>query len=168
MLLCLAIIVPLATKYPIGHNDGPLNPQLTSGWIVTIILFFVIGLGVKLEYLKRACLFWQMNALCHFIIFVYFPLIGFGIYQISLIFPTGTVSNEMNALLKGIIILCTLPATAASAVVFTANANGNEAAAAINCTMSNVLGIFISPILILIFTGATTTIDAGDIFFKLS
>ncbi len=30
---------------------------------------------------------------------------------------TGIISLEMNALLEGIVILCTLPATAASAVV---------------------------------------------------
>jgi len=101
-------------------------------------------------------------------IFIYFPLIGFAIKQISILLPNHIVSESMTTLLDGVIILCCLPATAASAVVFTSNANGNEAASAINCTLSNLIGIFITPALILMLAGNTGKIDAADIFVKLS
>eukprot|EP01084_Bolivina_argentea_P219649 372489_1 len=101
MLIGLMIVIILASQWPIGHNNGPLKPKITSSWMVTIILFFGIGLGVKVQYLKRACLFWQMNVYTHFIIFIYFPLIGFTIKQISTLLPGDMVSDAMVALLEG-------------------------------------------------------------------
>eukprot|EP01083_Nonionella_stella_P123714 372959_1 len=170
MLIGLIVVVILADKWPIGHNDGILHPQITSGWIVTIILFFGLGLGFKITYLRRACLFWQMNVFCHLIIFVYFPLIGLSIKLFILYaIPPHIVSDTLLTFVDGTIILCCLPATAASAVVLTHNARGNEAAAAINCTAANLLGLFLTPLLIVMFMDATDqSIHTADIFLKLT
>eukprot|EP01084_Bolivina_argentea_P292279 502440_1 len=168
MLWMLIPVIFLAAKYHWGHNEGPLYPQISSSWVVTIILFFGIGLGIKIEYLQRACLFWQMILLAHVIIFIYWPCLGWSMHKIAMMMPAGWVSDTMEVLLTGIIILCTLPATAASATVFTVNAEGNEAASAVNCTISNLLAIFLTPGLILIFTGGDTDIDAANVFMNLS
>ena len=61
-----------------------------------------------------------------------------------------------------------LPTTISSAVVLTNNSNGNEAAAVVNTTISNLLGIVITPGLVFVFLGNFETVDILGIFYKLA
>jgi sodium/bile acid cotransporter 7 len=51
--------------------------------------------------------------------------------------------------------------------VLTKSAGGNEAASVFNAAFSNLVGVFLSPALILMYLGVTAEVDLGDIFFKL-
>ena len=65
------------------------------------------------------------------------------------------------------ITMC-LPCTVTGAVVLTANCSGNEAAAVVNCSGANMLGIFLSPALIVAFLGNFGTINMAKVFLKLA
>ena len=52
-------------------------------------------------------------------------------------------------------------------IVLTAAAGGDEAAAIFNTTCGNLLGIFLSPALILMYLGTSGDITMGEIFLKL-
>ena len=56
-------------------------------------------------------------------------------------------TNISPYVLDGVVILCCIPTTISSAVVFTVNGDGNEAAAVVNTAVANVLGIFMTPAL---------------------
>jgi sodium/bile acid cotransporter 7 len=53
-------------------------------------------------------------------------------------------------------------------IVLTASAGGIVAAAVFNTSFGNVLGIFLSPALILGYLGSSSGIALVDIFYKLS
>ena len=113
--------------------------------------------------MKKASLFWRLNLFVHFFVYIYHPLLG------------AAVSNTLKAttgfspqLLDGLQITLCLPTTISSAVVFTVSSNGNEAAAIVNCTIANVLGIALTPALIFIFLGNTGSVDIADVFLKLA
>jgi len=73
-----------------------------------------------------------------------------------------------KSILNGLIITCCLPTTIGTAVVFTQNARGNEAAAIINTTLANLLGIIVSPGLIYLFVGEFgDNVNFGDIAVSL-
>ena len=52
--------------------------------------------------------------------------------------------------------------------MLTSSCNGNEAAAVVNCSGSNMLGIFVSPALIFIFLGNLGNVDMATVFLKLA
>ncbi|KAL7520929.1 hypothetical protein ACHAWX_005621 [Stephanocyclus meneghinianus] len=65
------------------------------------------------------------------------------------------------------IICASLPVAVNMVQVLTKSAGGNEAAAIFNAAFGNLLGVFLSPALILLYLGATADIDFADVFFKL-
>ena len=69
-----------------------------------------------------------------------FPLIGISARAV---FP-GLLSPP---LLTGVILLTTLPSTVQASIAFTALAGGNVPAAMCSASASNLLGVFLSPLL---------------------
>ena len=62
--------------------------------------------------------------------------------------------DPRNHLLDGILFLCVLPSTVQSSIAFTSIARGNVPAAVCSATLSNVAGIFITPVLVGLVMGA--------------
>jgi sodium/bile acid cotransporter 7 len=69
-----------------------------------------------------------------------FPLLGLGLQWIL---PAALPS----ALMAGVLFLCALPSTVQSSIAFTSIARGNVPAAICAASASNMLGVFISPVL---------------------
>lgn len=61
-----------------------------------------------------------------------------------------------------------MPTTISSNIVMTRQAGGNEAAALINATVGNLLGIVLSPLLLLLYLGTRTTVPFGKILLDLA
>eukprot|EP01084_Bolivina_argentea_P168370 291999_1 len=161
LFICLLIGV-LLPEFASAH--GPLAPNITSSWISVIIIFFITGIAVRTKALKKATSSWQLNLFMHIIIFIMFPIFGLLISYII----QQIDSNYNKDLLKGLIITCCLPTTIGTAVVFVQNARGNEAAAVVNTTLANLLGIAICPGLIVVLVGGIGgDISIGDIALSL-
>ena len=52
-------------------------------------------------------------------------------------------------------------------LVLTKSAGGNEAAAVFNAAFGNMIGVFLSPVLILGYIGVTGQVDLASVFYKL-
>ena len=113
--------------------------------------------------MKNASLFWRLNLFVHFFIYIYHPLLGAAVT--NTLKSTTTLSPK---LLDGLQIALCLPTTISSAVVLTVCSNGNEAAAIVNCTIANVLGIVLTPALFFVFLGNLGNVDIAQIFLKLA
>jgi solute carrier family 10 (sodium/bile acid cotransporter), member 7 len=73
-----------------------------------------------------------------------------------------------EVLANGMVICGCCPMAINVVIVLTASANGNEASAVFNTIFSNIVGIFLSPALILGYLGSTSVIHLGQVFYKLS
>lgn len=71
-------------------------------------------------------------------------------------------------LADGMVICACLPMTISSVTVMTKASNGDEAAAVFNCALGNVLGVFVSPVLIYAYVGSNGELDLADVLFKLA
>ena len=76
------------------------------------------------------------------ITFVLFPIFGLLLIRLPGLDPS---------LAAGVLYLTLLPSTVQSSIAFTSIAGGNVAAAVCAATLSNLLGMFITPILVAIF-----------------
>lgn len=84
--------------------------------------------------------------------YVLFPLLGFALYWL-----TGDIIGTSFA--TGLLYLSLLPSTVQSSVTFVSIARGDIAGAVCAATISNILGMFLTPLLVLLFMnveGAST------------
>ena len=72
-----------------------------------------------------------------------------------------------QSLADGMTICASLPITVNMVLVLTKSAGGDEAAAIFNAAFGNLVGVFLSPALILMYLGVRGQVDLGDVFFKL-
>jgi len=72
-----------------------------------------------------------------------------------------------QSLVMGMIICSCLPMPINMALTLTVSSKGDEATAIINSTLGNLLGVFISPLLVLLYLGHSTSMDISDIYLKI-
>ncbi|HEY4029136.1 MAG TPA: bile acid:sodium symporter family protein [Caulobacteraceae bacterium] len=121
------------------------------GWITNaaiILLFFLHGAKLSREAVLAGIGHWRLHLLVALSTFVLFPALGLLIRVLG----HGWIDPK-NYLLDGILFLCVLPSTVQSSIAFTSIARGNVPAAVCSATLSNVTGIFITPVLVGLFMG---------------
>ncbi|MDX3908748.1 MAG: bile acid:sodium symporter family protein [Sphingobium sp.] len=105
-----------------------------------VFLFFLYGTRLSPQAAIDGLLQWKLHIVVLLCTFAMFPLLGLALRPL---FPSGTPV----ALVTGFLFLCVLPSTVQSSIAFTSIARGNVAAALCAASASNLLGVFISPIL---------------------
>jgi len=136
-ILLLFGMVVLASVLPV---EG-LAAQALS-WVVKLaigLLFFLHGAKLSREAVVAGLTHWRLHLTILAFTFVLFPLLGLGLARSGLLSPT---------LSMGMLYLCCLPSTVQSSIAFTSIGRGNVAAAVCAASASNLLGIFLSPILV--------------------
>jgi sodium/bile acid cotransporter 7 len=105
------------------------------------LLFFLHGARLSREAVLAGALHWRLHLIVLCATFVLFPVLGLILRNtLGLILP--------EPLLIGLLFLCLLPSTVQSSIAFTSIAHGNVAAAVCSASLSNLLGIFITPALV--------------------
>ncbi|GAB2802392.1 bile acid:sodium symporter [Halomonas shantousis] len=130
------------------------------------LLFFLHGARLSPRAVLEGILHWRLHLVIFASTFVLFPVLGLviGLISPSLLPP---------ALYMGVLFLCVLPSTVQSSIAFTSIAGGNVPAAVCAASASNILGMFITPLLVgLLLTaqseGSSVSLDAvGAILLQL-
>jgi sodium/bile acid cotransporter 7 len=111
------------------------------------LLFFMHGAKLSRQAVIAGMTHWRLHLFVLATTFVLFPLLGL---MIGLLVP----SILTPALYAGILFICVLPSTVQSSIAFTSMAGGNVAAAVCAATMSNIVGMVLTPLLVgLMFAG---------------
>ena len=77
------------------------------------------------------------------------------------------VLNFNESLSDGLVILGSLPLTVNMIIIFTSSAGGDELSAIINASLSNILGVFLTPALLLLYLSKSSEIDPIPVVLKL-
>ena len=80
----------------------------------------------------------------------------------------GIFNGLAPGLRIGLIALACLPTTITSGVTFTRVSGGDEALAVFNATLGSLLGVALSPLLVLAFTGLSADLDRGALLWALT
>jgi solute carrier family 10 (sodium/bile acid cotransporter), member 7 len=105
------------------------------------LLFFLHGARLSREAALAGALHWRLHLTVLAATFVLFPILG-------LLLRHGLGFLLPDSLLIGLLFLSLLPSTVQSSIAFTSIAHGNVAAAVCSASLSNLLGIFITPALV--------------------
>ncbi|KAF9311470.1 hypothetical protein BG003_007366 [Podila horticola] len=156
-LLGLVIAIILARYFPDwGRTGGPLRPEYTAKYGITSCIFLLSGLSLKTSDLLTSAMNYKAHLLVQITSFVLIPVV---VKAITVALGAGGKMNR--ALLAGMAITSATPTTISSNVVMTANALGNESLALFNAAMGNLLGVFISPLIVLVLLQGTPESPEG-------
>ncbi|MBC3868845.1 bile acid:sodium symporter family protein [Undibacterium oligocarboniphilum] len=139
MTLLLLTMVILASIFPARGSVATGFDYLSTGMIA--LLFFMHGAKLSRQAVIAGITHWRLHLLVLLMTFAAFPLIGMLLKPMML----WLVTPELYI---GILFLCVLPSTVQSSIAFTALARGNVPAAVCSASASNLLGIFLTPLLV--------------------
>ncbi|MDE1917695.1 MAG: bile acid:sodium symporter [Sphingomonadales bacterium] len=145
-LLLLIGTVALAALFP-AHGRGT---EIADGMVTVAValLFFLYGARLSPSAVWSGLANWRLQALVFASTFVLFPAIGLAAQaMLRPVLP--------HDILLGVVYLCLLPSTVQSSIAFTSIARGNVPAALCSASVSNLLGVVLTPLLVsLLLPGA--------------
>ncbi|WP_416797609.1 bile acid:sodium symporter family protein [Ciceribacter azotifigens] len=137
MLLLAAVL--LASVLPVTGGVQVWMALATK--LAIALLFFLHGARLSRDVVIAGLLHWRLHGVILFVTFAIFPLLGLSA---GLLLP----SSLPAALYTGLLFLCVLPSTVQSSIAFTSMAGGNVPAAICAASASNILGMFLTPLLV--------------------
>lgn len=143
LIVLIILAVLLAVIAPARGVFAEIFGQLTNGAIA--FLFFLYGARLSTQEALNGLKHWRLHLTILAFTFVVYPLIGIGLRPL-----TAFISHDMYL---GILFLTLVPSTVQSSVAFTSIAKGNVAGAIVSASTSNLVGVFITPALVMLLMG---------------
>uniref|UniRef100_A0A7S4N788 Sodium/bile acid cotransporter n=1 Tax=Odontella aurita TaxID=265563 RepID=A0A7S4N788_9STRA len=160
-LVLVLVVILLAYAYP-PLGAVYLAPQITATWIAVMFIFILAGLGLKTSEFSKAFQRLYFNAFVHIF---NFGVVSAGVFGFSrFLVAVGVLAQSLA---DGMVICACLPLTVNMVLVLTKSSGGDEAAAVFNAAFGNMVGVFLSPALILAYLGVQGEVNLGTVFFKL-
>jgi sodium/bile acid cotransporter 7 len=133
------VTVGLAAIFP-AHGKGAGIAATTANAAI-VFLFFLYGTRLSPKAAIAGLTQWKLHIAVLLCTFILFPGLGIGLGYLA-------PASLPHPLVIGTIFLCLMPSTVQSSIAFTSIARGNVAAALCAASASNILGVFISPMLV--------------------
>lgn len=108
------------------------------------LLFFLYGGRLSRQAILAGVSNWKLQIVVLACTFIVFPIIGLGVAGAARPFVDPAIST-------GLLFLCLLPSTVQSSIAFTSIARGDVPSAVCAASMSNLVGIFLTPVLVGVF-----------------
>lgn len=140
--ISLFVMVILATVLPVAGQAASAFSVFTN--IAIAILFFLHGAKLSRQAIIEGILHWRLHGLVFIITFALFPVLG-------LLAKPILVPLLGQQLYWGFLFMCFLPSTVQSSIAFTSVAKGNVAGAVCSASFSNLIGMFITPLMVSLF-----------------
>ena len=141
VLIILAVIIAIIA--PARGNFADIFGQLTN--VAIALLFFLYGARLSTQEALNGLKHWRLHLTILAFTFVVYPLIGIALRPL-----TAVISNDMYL---GILFLTLVPSTVQSSVAFTSIAKGNVAGAIVSASASNLVGVIVTPLLVMLLMG---------------
>lgn len=142
-LLTLVCTVTLAFVFP---NGGVYLSRVFPSIQTVLIVMMYLGMGMTTDssVLMSGLSRWRLHLFIQGCLFILAPLLSYAFFKIlSLKFG---VDDSV-----GILFVGTLPTTITSCILLTKQSGGNSVGAMYNATLSQLLGVFITPLLLTLF-----------------
>jgi sodium/bile acid cotransporter 7 len=143
-LAMLIATVLTATILPARGWGVPLFGWLAD--LAILLLFFLHGAKLSREAIVAGAAKWRLHLTVLATSFLLYPLLGLGAQAVAW--------QVAPAMAGGLLYLSLLPSTVQSSVAFTSIAGGDVPAAIGSASLSNLLGIVVTPILAHVLMGA--------------
>lgn len=163
-LFGIIIAILLAYIYPpLGKKGGPIRPEYTVKYLAVGVIFLCSGITLRTDELRSAITSLRLHATIQI-----FSLLVFPIFMVSLVAALRKMSSTNEFLLTGLVVVGCMPPPVSSAVILTKGVGGNEAGAIFNSAFGSLLGIIVTPFMLLLMAGIDSEVPLGSIFTTLT
>lgn len=149
-LLAILAAAVLATLLPATGIWETVLDWATTAAIA--LLFFLYGARLSPSETLTGLKHWRLHGVILAFTYLVFPLVGLAMVALS----GGLFSPGLQA---GLLYLTLVPSTVQSAIAFTAIARGNVAGAVVSASASNIVGVFLTPLLAWLLMSGTGRIE---------
>ncbi|MDD9208078.1 bile acid:sodium symporter [Georgenia sp. 10Sc9-8] len=159
----VALLAALAVGLLVPVPDGVRAVLDRAGDVAVTVLFLVYGMRLSTTEVLAGLRNVRLQGSILAATYLLFPALG-------LLLHTVAVPVLGEALATGMLYLALLPSTVQSSVAFTSLARGNVAGAICAATVSNVVGMVLTPLLVLLVmdrSGAAGAGGLGDVLLRL-
>lgn len=139
-VVVLVVVLVLGLVVPVGPEVQRVVDAVAD--VAVTVLFLVYGMRLSTREVWAGLRNWRLQGGILAATYVVFPLLG-------LLVAWAIAPLVGGPLAAGLLYLSLLPSTVQSSVAFTSVARGNVAGAICGATVSNVLGMVLTPLLVL-------------------
>ncbi|MCJ8140167.1 bile acid:sodium symporter family protein [Falsirhodobacter halotolerans] len=158
MMLLIGMVV-LGAVVPAQGMAAVVLGYVTMGAIA--LLFFLYGVRMNAAEVMAGLTNWRLQSLSFGITFVMFPIFGIGVAWAA----RPLIGDELAL---GLLFLSVLPSTINSSIALTGMAGGNVSGAICSATLSNLLGVFLTPALAAVLLHSGGGGASGDAVLKIA
>jgi Na+/bile acid cotransporter protein len=144
LIVLILTAVAIAIIAPARGTFADVFGSLTN--VAIALLFFLYGARLSTQEALNGLKHWRLHLTILAFTFVIYPLIGLALRPL-----TGFISDDIY---MGILFLTLVPSTVQSSVAFTSIAKGNVSGAIVSASTSNLAGVFITPVLVMLLMGS--------------
>jgi len=155
-VLSILLAVVVAAFLPARGEFAEVMDWLVIAAIA--LLFFLYGTRLSPREAFAGLVHWRLHVTILAFTFVLFPIIGFVLAPLL----KHVIGEDLSA---GMLYLTLVPSTVQSSIAFTSIARGNVPGAIVSASVSNLLGVFLTPLLVvwLMTTDTGVQVDAGSV-----
>ena len=158
----LAILAAVVVAALLPATGGAAD---ALGWVTTVgiaALFFLYGARLEPRELLAGLTHWRLHSVVLAATYLLFPLLGLaGRWALT------PVLGE--SLATGFLYLTLVPSTVQSSITFVAIARGHVSAAVVSASVSNLLGVFLTPLLVFVLMATNgSVVITGDSVGKIA
>jgi len=128
--------------------------------VAVMVLFFLYGARLTTSQVLDGVRAWKLQGSMLAATYLVFPALGLA----AQLLPDAVLAPSLRT---GLLYLTLLPSTVQSSVVLTSIARGNVAGAVTGATVSNVLGIVVTPLLVVVLLGGQGVVGSGGVLRTL-
>lgn len=158
MLMLIGMVV-LGAVLPAQGIAAEILGHVTVAAIA--LLFFLYGVRMNAAEVMAGLTNWRLQGLSFGVTFVLFPILGIGVAWAA----RPLIGDELAL---GILFLAVLPSTINSSIALTGMAGGNVSGAICSATLSNLLGVFLTPALAAVLLHSDGDTASGDAVLKIA
>lgn len=157
----MAILVAAAIASVVPATGEVLELLRRAAVVAIGLLFLLYGARLSTAETISGLTRWRLHLAALTTTFVAFPLAGLAVQLLDRTVLDGTALT--SGLTSGVLLLCLVPSTVQSCIVYTRIAGGNVAGAVVSASMSNLLGVFVTPALVALLMTADASVDGGAV-----
>lgn len=144
LLLGILVAAVLAFIFPAQGTFADVFDVLTS--LAIALLFFLYGARLSTHEALKGLTNWRLHLVILAVTFIVYPLIG--------LLARPTTALMSSELYQGLLFMTLVPSTVQSSVAMTGIARGNVPGAVVAASTSSMVGVLVTPLLVMLLMGA--------------